>query len=169
VVVLLFTVGLGVAALTALVSVLPASAAASRVAGVVILLLAPSLLVTAALYGGGAARAIRDRLAVQDDGLPQPTTPPIEKLAADLRRLLWNHDDLMQSRDATPSALRLRALLAAISICATQAARALEVPHPDPVTDAGLDTTQLRRLLRSLAAAGLVLPAIGLLAPDGSR
>jgi hypothetical protein len=68
------------------------------------------------------------------------------------------------------STLRLRALQAAITICAIQAARALEVPYPDPPTDAGLDTPQLRRLLLALAAAGLVLPpAVRLLTPDGRR
>ena len=142
-----------------------------RAAGTMILLLSPTLLVATALYSVGAVRAIRDRLTDRRDrDTPQPANPPIEKLAADLRRLLWHHHRLTQSADVAISALRLWALQAAITICATQAARALDVPYPDPPTDAGLGTPQLRRLLRDLAAAGLVLPpAVRLLAPDTRR
>ena len=86
-------------------------------------------------------------------------TPPIEKLAADLRRLLWNHDKVPRSADVAMCAGRLRALEGAIAICATQAARSLDVPYPDPPKPGGLDQKpQLRLLLRALAAAGLVLP-----------
>lgn len=142
-----------------------------RAAGTVILLLSPTLLVATALYSVGAVRAIRDRLTDRGDrDTPQPANPPIEKLAADLRRLLWHHHRLTQSTEFAISALRLWALQAAITICATQAARALDVPYPDPPADAGLGTPELRRLLRSLAAAGLVLPpAVRLLAPDSRR
>ena len=95
-------------------------------------------------------------------------TPPIEKLAADLRRLLWQHEMVTHSTDVVTYALRVQALEGAITICATQAARALDVPYPDPPTLGGyVHKPQLRRLLRALAAAGLVLPpAVGLLAPD---
>ena len=144
-----------------------------RAAGTMILLLSPTLLVATALYSAGAIRAIRDRLTDwrdRDCDTLEPDNPPIEKLAADLRRLLWHHDRLTQSADVAISALRLWALQAAITICATQAARALDVPYPDPPTDAGLGTPHLRRLLRDLAAAGLVLPpAVRLLAPDTRR
>jgi hypothetical protein len=41
-----------------------------------------------------------------------------------------------------------------------------DVSHPEPPAYGGLDTWQLRRLLRGLAAEGLVLPRdVGLLAP----
>jgi hypothetical protein len=167
---LLLALAIVVAALTLVVTGL-AAAGIVRAAGIVLLLLSPTLLVTTAMYGAGAVRSVRDRLADwQDGGIPQPDSPPIEKLAADLRRLLWDHDRVTQSADGAMSTLRLRALQAAITICAIQAARALEVPYPDPPTDAGLDTPQLRRLLLALAAAGLVLPpAVRLLAPDGRR
>jgi hypothetical protein len=167
---LLLALAIVVAALTLVVTGL-AAAGIVRAAGIVLLLLSPTLLVATAMYGAGAVRSVRDRLADwRDGGIPQPDSPPIEKLAADLRRLLWDHDRVTQSADGAMSTLRLRALQAAITICAIQAARALEVPYPDPPTDAGLDTPQLRRLLLALAAAGLVLPpAVRLLTPDGRR
>jgi hypothetical protein len=113
---------------------------------------------------------------------PQPTRPPIEQLAADLRRLLWLHHGIQaadalrrRERPGDPDttvivavrARRLWALEGAIARCAAQAANALDVAHPDVPLDTGLDTSRLRRLLRDLAAAGLVLPlTVGLLAPD---
>jgi len=119
-----------------------------------------------------ALRAVWSRLVAQrEDGVPQPDRPPIEKLAADLRRLLWQHDSVTRSVDVAMYAWRLRALEGAITICATQAARSLDVPHPDPPMPGGfIHKPQLRRLLRSLAAAGLVLPpGVGLLAPETRR
>jgi hypothetical protein len=134
-----------------------------RVAGIVVLMLSPALLIATVLIG---ARAVRRR---RDDSGPQPIGPPIEKLAADLRRLLWNHDRLMRSADVVMCAGRLRALEGAIVICATQAARSLGVAHPDPPTLGELVyRPQLRLLLRSLAGAGLVLPlTVALLSPGG--
>jgi hypothetical protein len=104
----------------------------------------------------------------REDCGPQPDGPPIERVAADLRRLLWQHDRVTRSADVAMWSGRLRALEGAISICATQAARALDVPYPDPPAPGGVVLKpQLRRLLRALAAAGLAVPAeVGLLAPD---
>jgi hypothetical protein len=124
------------------------------------------------MNGGAHARPLRliwrrlvDR---RGDCGPQPHGPPIERLAADLRRLLWQHERLTRSPDVAMWSGRLRALEGAISICATQAARALDVPYPDPPAPGGVvHKPQLRRLLRALAAAGLVVPPeVGLLAPD---
>jgi hypothetical protein len=139
-----------------------------RVAGIVVLMLSPTLLIATALYAPRGVRVVWRRLVDwRDDSTPQPSGPPIEQLAADLRRLLWHHDRLKQSTDVARRAWHLRALESAITDCATQAARALDVPYPDPPTHGGFDKPQLRRLLRALAAAGLVLPpAVGLLAPD---
>jgi hypothetical protein len=140
-----------------------------RVAGIVVLLVSPALLIAAAVTG---ARAVRRRLVDQrDDGTLQPDGPPIEKLAADLRRLLWQHDRVARSADVAMHAWRLRALEGAITICARQAARSLDVPDPEqPIPGGFVQKPQLRRTLRALAAAGLVLPpAVGLLAPDGRR
>jgi hypothetical protein len=84
--------------------------------------------------------------------------------------LLWHHDRVARSIDVAMRAGHLRALEGAITICATQAARALDVPCPDRPPHGGLDKPQLRPLLRALAAAGLALPPeVGLLAPRGRR
>ena len=115
-------------------------------------------------------RAVWHRLVGRRDrGGPQPAGPPIEKLAADLRRLLWSHDRITRSADVAMCAWHLRALEGAIVICATQAARSLDVPYPDPPPIGGpVQRPQLSRLLRALAAAGLVLPhSVTLLVADG--
>jgi hypothetical protein len=135
---------------------------------IVLLILSPSLLFGAVCYaprGFRAARRLIDNRRAETG--PQPTGPPIERIAADLRRLLWQHDMLTRSGDLPMRARRLWGLQAAITDCAIQAARALDVPHADPPASAGFERAQLRRLLRSLADAGLVLPpTAGLLAPD---
>jgi hypothetical protein len=60
-----------------------------RSAGIMLLLLSSTLLVASAMYGADAVRAIRDRLADRrGGGIPRPDSPPIEKLAAELRWLL---------------------------------------------------------------------------------
>jgi hypothetical protein len=156
-----------------------------RAGEIVLLMLAPTLLIGAFVYSPRIVRAVPRRLADRRArNNPQPASPPIEQLAADLRRLLWRHDTVRRSTDQlrlrempgdtdTPIivAMRVRrmwALESAITDCARQAARALEVPHPTTPTYGALDTPRLRRLLRDLANAGLVLPpAVGLLASDG--
>jgi hypothetical protein len=96
------------------------------------------------------------------------TNPPIEEITADLRRMLWRHDMFARSNDTPVPAGRVRALEIRITRRAVQAARALEVAHPDPPAYGGLDTGQLRHLLHDLMAEGLVLPPeVGLMAPDG--
>lgn len=95
----------------------------------------------------------------------QPTNPPIEKIAADLRRMLWRHDKLARSTPMGMSTRQLRALEAAISKSAVQAARGLGVSCPDAPAFGGFDTAELRRLLRALTAEGLMLPPdVGLIA-----
>jgi hypothetical protein len=169
-VVLLLVVPVAVGWLTPVGSVLSTHAAGIvGVAGIVVLLLSPVLLVAMALWGPRAVRGVWRRLVVRrEDGGLQPVGPPIEKLAVDLRRLLWNHDRVSRSVDVAMCAGRLRALEGAISICAMQAARSLEVPCPDlPAAGGLLQKPQLRLLLRALAAAGLVLPVtVALLTPD---
>lgn len=98
------------------------------------------------------------------DPLMQSTQPPIEDIAADLRRLLWEHERLARISDVTGHRLRVCVLEAAITDRARQAARALGVPHPDRPAYGGFDHQQLGWLLRALTAEGLVLPAIALLA-----
>jgi hypothetical protein len=101
---------------------------------------------------------------------PHPHNPPIERVAADLRRLLWQHDLVVRHQDVAAPAKRVWALETAITRRATQAARALEVPYPEPPAYRGLDRPQLHSLLRALADQGLVLPAtVGLMVRDGGR
>jgi hypothetical protein len=164
---LFLVVPIAVVRFTPFTSVLSTHAAGvGKVAGIVVLMLSPALLIATARMGMRAVRAVRHRRA---DSRPWPDGPPIERLAADLRRLLWNHDSLTRSADVALCARRLRALEGAITICATQAARSLDVPYPDPPTPGGpVEKPQLRLLLRALAGAGLVLPlTVALLAPDG--
>jgi hypothetical protein len=137
------------------------------VGGVVILALSPTL-----AFGMGccvnrgirAARRIRRR---REKRAMRPVNPPIEQIAADLRRMLRAHDGIVRTRHIATTDRRVRALEAAISTSAVQAALALEVSHPSPVPYSGLETSQLRRLLQALRAEGLVLPAdAGLTQPD---
>jgi hypothetical protein len=158
-----------------------------RTGEIVLLMLSPTLLFGAAVCGPrmvrATARFFTDRRTRRS---PQPTSRPIEQLAADLRRMLWQHDAVSQSTDelsrrAMPGdadtpifvamrARRLYTLEGAIADCATQVARALDVPGPHVPAYGGLDQPRLRRLLRDLVSAGLVLPpGTGLLAPDGRR
>ena len=101
--------------------------------------------------GQGAPRAVEPP--------PGTTAPPIEHIAADLRRSLWRHDALVAAAVNPGRSLgQVRALEVAISERAVQAARALGVHHPDPPVFGPLEVPRLRALLRDLAAAGLVLP-----------
>jgi hypothetical protein len=116
----------------------------------------------------GGVRAVRRRARSRrvDPDL-QPAKPPIEEIAADLRRMLWQHDLFARSNDIPKPAGRLRALEVRMTRRAVQAAHALEVAHPDPPPFGGFDTAQLRRVLHDLKAEGLVLPPeVGLMAPD---
>jgi hypothetical protein len=89
----------------------------------------------------------------------RPLGPPIERLAADLRRLLRLHGELMASAHLAMRAHRLWAIEAAIATRAVEAAQALGVPHREPDVPGGLDRTELAALLVALGEAGLVLPA----------
>ena len=99
---------------------------------------------------------------------PQPDGPPIEQLAADLRRLLRLHGELVASAHLAMRAHRLWAVEAAIAVRAIEAARALDVPHREPEMPGALSRAELIELLRALASAGLVLPAkVGPFTSDG--
>ena len=109
-------------------------------------------------------RRIRRRRA---ERAMRPAGPPIEEIAADLRRMLREHDRAVRSGRVATTARRVRALEASISTAALQAARALQLAHPKPAPYQGLETWQLRGLLRALRAEGLVLPAdVGLTRPE---
>src|SRR5690242_3019516 len=102
-----------------------------NVARVVVIMLAPSATVGAALgavvYGLRAVRYLRRRLRRDH---PQPDGPPIEQLAADLRRLIRQHHAVKSAPDLMMRAHHLYAIEGAITGCAVQAASALDVPHP---------------------------------------
>ncbi|MFC7531047.1 hypothetical protein [Actinoplanes sp. GCM10030250] len=99
---------------------------------------------------------------------PQPLGPPIERLAADLRRLLRLHGELTVSAHSALCAHRVWAVEAAIGSRAIEAAAALGIPHPHPDEAASLTRTQLSALLTALATEGLVLPRrIGHFTLDG--
>ena len=128
----------------------------------------PTLLGALVFYGprmcAAVARAWPDRAARK----PQPIGPPIEQLAADLRRLLRLHDALTHSAHIAMRAHRLWAVEAAIGVRAVEAAQALGVPHRTPEKPGDLTRRELASLLHALADAGLVLPsAVGHFTRDG--
>jgi hypothetical protein len=99
---------------------------------------------------------------------PETLGPPIEQLAADLRRLLRLHGELGASAHLAMSAHRLWSVEAAIGMRAIEAARALDVPHREPSPPGALTRSELLDLLNALAACGLVLPAeVGPFTSDG--
>lgn len=134
-----------------------------------VVMLAPTLLVSTGLVLSRAFRSARRLLKRRRaEKILEPQCPPIEQLAADLRRLLQRHEALKQATDVAMRARHLKALEAAIGDCATEAARALGVPCQDRQERCPLPVPELRCLLRALADAGLVLvPATGLMATDG--
>jgi hypothetical protein len=143
----------------------------------VVLMVTPTVAVAAALGSPALLRAIQRRRRRQQRPrgpahapAPAPVRPPIEQLAADLRRLLERHDALKQSTDVAVRGRKLLALEAAITDCAVDAAGALDVPCPPPAGRAALATPALRRLLHALADAGLVIePLTGVFAAEDRR
>jgi hypothetical protein len=135
----------------------------------VVVMLAPTLLVGAGLLVPRVYRSVRRFVKQQRaQEIIEPQRPPIEHLAADLRRLLQRHDALKQSTDVAMRARHLEALEAAIGDCAIDAAQALGIPCPERHERSPMPIPDLRRLLRALADAGLVLaPATGLMASEG--
>jgi len=137
-----------------------------QVAQITLVLLSPTLAFAAAIYVPRAVRAVWRRIHPEPD--PGPLSPPIEEVVANLHRLLRQHDALLHTPDVALRARRLKALEAAITDNALDAARALDVPAPAAPGPTGLRPATLSRLLRDLAAAGLVLPrGVGLV--DGDR
>ena len=129
---------------------------ASRIA---LLVATPPLIIATVQQAPRCWRALADRVRERQPTAPQAYGLPIEKLAADLRRLLRLHGALTESAHSALCAHRVWAVEAAIGARAIEAAAALGVPHPWPDTSGLLTRTQLSALLTDLAAAGLVLPA----------
>jgi hypothetical protein len=128
----------------------------------------PALLGALVLWSPKWCGAIADRWEARRPQPPEPFGPPIEQLAADLRRLLRLHGELTASAHLAMRAHRLWAVEAAIGARAIEAARALGVAHPEVAPHETLTRRQLHDLLMSVAAAGLVLPArVGPFTSDG--
>lgn len=128
----------------------------------------PTLLGGLVLYGPRWCAAVAERIAARRPEPLRPAGPPIEQLAADLRRLLRLHGELTASAHLAMRAHRLWAVEAAIGVRAVEAARALDLPHREPETPGALGRTELLELLTRLAGAGLVLPSkVGPFTSDG--
>jgi hypothetical protein len=137
-----------------------------RAGQIVLIMLTPTLAVGAAIYLPRVAKALWLRIRPEDSlGV---TGQPIEQIAADLQRLLLQHHELRHTPQAAMRGRRLRALEAAITDCAVEAAQALGVPAPAVPPHAGMRPAALSRLLHDLAAAGLVLPS-GVDLVEGNR
>ena len=128
----------------------------------------PTLIGAVVIYAPRWCEALVEKWHDSRPVPPQPCGPPIEQLAADLRRLLRLHSELTASAHLAMRAHRLWAVEAAIGTRAVEAATALGLPHPEPPRTGALTRGQLLDLLTSLAAAGLVLPAkVGPFTSDG--
>lgn len=138
---------------------------ASRIA---LIVATPPLVITAIRQAARWWRAFAERAGERRRIEPRPSGLPIERLAADLRRLLRLHGALTASAQSALYAHRVWAVEAAISARAVEAATALGVPHPLPDGSGLLPRARLSALLTDLAAAGLVLPARACpFTPDG--
>ena len=132
----------------------------NQIAKIVGMLVLPTLFFAAVAFGPRWFDAVRRAIDRRDaEAYLHPTNAPIERIAANLRRLLWEHHRILRSNDYPMPALRVAALEGAISLCAAQAARGLDIPCPAPPEDGRFHRPELRRLLHVLAAEGLVLPS----------
>src|SRR3954453_3074859 len=117
-------------------------------------------LIGAVLYAPSSASRVLEwwTLRRQARRGPQPTGLPIEQLAADLRRLLYEHERLMRSRSEWQRVHHLRACEIALHDRAEEGAAALARP-PCRLGEPGWTTADLERRLWQLRVAGMVLPA----------
>ncbi|MCA2212094.1 hypothetical protein [Jidongwangia harbinensis] len=128
----------------------------------------PTLLGAAVVYAPRWCAFLAEIWPERAGRTPEPFGPPIQQLAADLRRLLRLHRDLSASAHLAMRAHRLWAVEAAIGVRAIEAAKALDVPHREPDMPGALTRGELSGLLRDLAAAGMVLPEnVGPFVGDG--
>jgi len=134
----------------------------------VLIVATPTLLGAVLVYAPKWWEAAADYWEARRPQPPQPYGPPIEQLAADLRRLLRLHGSLTASAHIAMRAHRLWAVEAAIAVRAVEAARALGIAHPEPAVPGDLHRDEIVALLRALSASGLVLPAqVGPFTSDG--
>ncbi len=136
-----------------------------RVGRIVALMLSPTVIIWAGIH---VPRFVRAQLAARRNRAFVPTGPPIEQLAADLRRLLGRYEAVRRSPQLAMRAHHLWALESAIADCAGSAADALGVAHAPRPVHGRLPAAELQQLLRALSDAGLVVPStVGWLAADG--
>ncbi|MDX6205015.1 MAG: hypothetical protein QOF39_1072 [Frankiales bacterium] len=121
------------------------------------LMLGPTLAIGAFLHLPRALRALRRVVQARGPRTLAPG-PPIECIAADLRRLVVQHDQILSNHDLAMRAHHLRALELAITDKAIEGATALDVPRPVLPANGCLTHQQLGTLLRQVHAAGLELP-----------
>ena len=119
--------------------------------------LTPAAVAGAAVLVPRAVRAVRRRMRAQP---PVPAGPPLELIAADLRRLLAEHRRIVRSPQLPARGRRLVALEAALTDRALDAARALELELPERPSGGALPLPALRALLDDLARSGVVLPDV---------
>lgn len=117
----------------------------------VIVVIAPTLLFWVLLRVPRTVDAVGAHLRRRRRG-PEPACPPIERLAADLRRV---HRTLAEFPPGTP-AVRRRATREAYDALLAQACTALDVPHRLDVTGEGIDREVERlRVEEALRTAGI--------------
>ncbi|CAN5223792.1 hypothetical protein BH24ACT10_BH24ACT10_17310 [soil metagenome] len=129
---------------------------ATTTARLVAVLIAPSAVAGAVLGAVRCARAVGTWRRRRTPAAP--AGPPLEQTAVALRRLLAEHERVRRSQDVAVRAARLRSLDGAITDCALDAARALEVAAPAHSGREPLPREALRQLLADLTGAGLLLP-----------
>jgi len=122
-----------------------------------VIALTPSAVAGAAVLLPRVVRAARRRMTAPRS---LPAGPPLEQIAADLRRLLAEHRRVARSPTLPARGRRFAALEAALTDRALDAARALELEPPARPTTGALPVAALRSLLLQLAGSGVVLPDV---------
>jgi hypothetical protein len=110
------------------------------------------------LIGGamiGSARLWRRWDLRRQATRPVPIGPPIERIAADLRRLNGQRVVLQQQVSAPGRGVRARALTAAYVDVLTDACRVLEVAPPRAGTSGVAATAEIQRVEAELLVRGL--------------
>jgi hypothetical protein len=130
----------------------------AKAAHLVALMVGPTVAVGAVVWTPALVRALRRRRARRARESARPAGRPIERIAADLRRLLAEYEQVSRSTGVAVRARHLAALRGALTDCVLEAARALDVPAPTPPRREPLPVPELARMLRALDQAGVVIP-----------